>query len=232
MALAASQTASALVGNYWTFSGNPPGGLRNVTFPFKMDGASHESGYHYAQKFNFEGIRKVGYCGIQNRPSRGNRSIVHALFSTSQGGATSRDKNCFPGANGGPGVSCTVDFYGSYDIVYNIVVENVQNTTWVGRAVNNSTGKSVHIGSWTLPPASGGIRPNQVGLVEYYPWRSNRHKCHSLPKTAVTMYDPFSVTPGAGTGSVQKPHEYGGCIGKVAFSTEKIGNGYRIQCGF
>ncbi|KAG6026331.1 hypothetical protein E4U19_002680 [Claviceps sp. Clav32 group G5] len=234
MALAASQTAFALVGNYWGFSGNPLGGLRDVTFPFKMDGAAHKSGYYFAQQFNFQGIREVGYCGIQNRPnSTSGKSIVHAVFSTFQGNSTTQDRNCHMGADGGPGVSCAVDFPGSYNAVYNIVVEKVKGTTWKGTAINKSTGQSFHIGSWTLPSTAGGINSDQVGFVEYYPWNSGRHQCRDLPRTAVTMCDPYSKTPGAGTGRISTPYEYGeDCLGKVAFSTQKVANGYRIHCGF
>ncbi|KAG6152109.1 hypothetical protein E4U37_004177 [Claviceps purpurea] len=233
MALAASQTAFALVGNGWKFSGNPSGGLRDVTFPFKMDGAAHKSGYYFAEQFNFQGISKVAYCGIQNRPNARGKSIVHAVFSTFQGNSTTQDKNCHTGADGGPGVSCAVDFPGSYNAVYNIVVEHVRGTTWKGTAINTSTGESFHIGSWTLPSTAGGIKSSQVGFVEYYPWNSQpSHQCRNLPRTAVTMFDPYSKTPGAGTGRINKPYEYGDCVGKVAFSTQKVTNGYRIQCGF
>ncbi|KAG6068324.1 hypothetical protein E4U32_001108 [Claviceps aff. humidiphila group G2b] len=232
MALAASQTAFALVGNDWEFSGNPSGGLRDVTFPFKMNGAAHNEGYYFAQQFDFQGISEVGYCGIQNRPNARGKSIVHAVFSTFQGNSTTKDRNCHNGADDGPGVSCAVEFPGSYNAVYNIVVENVRGTTWKGTAINNSTGESFHIGSWTLPSTAGGIRSDQEGFVEYYLWPSG-HKCRDLPRTSVTMFNPYSKTPGAGTGRIRKPYEYGEeCVGKVAFSTQKVTNGYRIQCGF
>ncbi|KAG5964629.1 hypothetical protein E4U56_002109 [Claviceps arundinis] len=237
IALAASQTAVAFIAkNTWKFSGNPSGGLRDVTFPFKMAGAAHKSGYYFAQQFNFQNISRVGYCGIQSRPNgTGGKSIVHAVFSTFQGNSTTQHSKCHMGADGSPaGVSCAVEFPGSYDAVYNVVVEHVQGTTWKGTAINNSTGESFHIGSWTLPSTAGGIKSNQLGFVEYYPWNSRHHghECHDLPRTAVTMFDPYSKTPGAGTGRTNKPYESGDCVGKVAFSTEKVANGYGVQCGF
>ncbi|KAG5928855.1 hypothetical protein E4U42_007833 [Claviceps africana] len=232
LALAAPQAALALVGNSWTFSGSPAGGLKDITFPFRMYGATHTSGYYYAQQFNFQNINEVGYCGIQNRPNQAGQSIVHAVFSTFQGGSTTNDANCHSGADGGPGVSCAKEFVGSYNAVYNIVVQHVSGTTWRGTAVDTSTGKSVHIGSFTLPSSAGGIRSSQVGFVEYYPWNAGTHQCRSLPKTAVTMYRPTSKTPGAGVGRIGKPYEYGDCVGKVAFATTKVANGYDITCGF
>ncbi|KAG6016681.1 hypothetical protein E4U54_000670 [Claviceps lovelessii] len=232
LALAAPQFALALVGNGWTFSGTPAGGLKDVTFPFKMYGAAHKSGYYFAQQFNFNGISEVGYCGIQNRPNQGGKSVVHAVFSTFQGGSTTNDPNCHYGADGGPGVSCAVDFEGDYSAIYNIVVQHVAKTTWKGTAVNTATGKSVHIGTFTLPSSAGGIRSSQVGFVEYYPWNAGTHQCKDLPKTSVVMYNPFSSTPGAGVGRIQKPYEYGDCVGHVAFATSAVTNGYDITCGF
>ncbi|KAG5984964.1 hypothetical protein E4U55_002371 [Claviceps digitariae] len=232
LALVAPQLALALVGNSWSFSGAPAGGLKDITFPFRMYGAAHKSGYYFAQQFNFQGIKDVSYCGIQNRPNQGGRSIVHAVFSTFQGGSTTKDRNCHQGADGGPGVSCAVDFEGDYRDVYNIVVQHVKGTMWKGTAVNTVTGKSVHIGSFTLPSSAGGIKSSQEGFVEYYPWNVGTHQCRNLPKTAVTMYNPFSSTPGAGVGHMGKPYEYGDCVGKVAFATSQVRNGYDIHCGF
>ncbi|KAK2616314.1 hypothetical protein QQS21_000748 [Conoideocrella luteorostrata] len=232
LAALAPQLGFALVGNSWSFSGKPSGGLKDVTFPFNMAGATHKSGYYYAQQFNFNGIPDVGYCGIQNRPNKNGRSIVHAVFSSFQKGATTKDSNCHTGADGGPGVSCAVDFEGDYSATYNIVVENVSGTTWKGTAVNTATGKSTHIGTYSLPSAAGGIKSSQVGFVEYFPWNSGSHQCSQLPKTEVTMYKPTSKTSGAGTGSIGKPYEYGDCKGKVKFSTSQVSGGYKIDVGF
>ncbi|EFY84314.1 hypothetical protein J3459_016971 [Metarhizium acridum] len=232
LAVLAPELGSALVGNSWSFTGQPAGGLKDVTFPFNMAGASHTSGYYFAQQFNFYGVDSVGYCGIQNRPNKNGKSIVHGVFSSFQKGATTSDPNCHAGADGGPGVSCAVDFEGDYGVTYNIVVENAGGTKWKGTAVNTATGKSVHIGSWTLPTSAKGIRSSQVGFVEYYPWNSGSHKCSDLPKTSVTMFNPTSRTAGAGTGSIGKPYEYGDCVGKVNFSTTKVTGGYKITVGF
>ncbi|KAG6006846.1 hypothetical protein E4U21_006653 [Claviceps maximensis] len=233
LALAVPQLALALVGNEWDFSGNPAGGLKDITFPFRMNGAAHKSGYYFAQQFNFQGINEVAYCGIQNRPDKGGQSIVHAVFSTFQGGSTTTDANCHSGADGGPGISCAVDFAGDYNAVYNIVVQQVTGTTWKGTAVNTSTGKSFHIGSFTLPSTAGGIKSSQLGFVEYYPWnQGGPYPCSSLPKTAVTMYKPSSKTPGAGTGRIKKPYEYGNCVGRAGFATNQVTNGFAIRCGF
>ncbi|OAA51781.1 hypothetical protein NOR_00374 [Metarhizium rileyi] len=220
-------------GNTWSFSGNPAGGLKDVTFPFNMAGATHTSTYYFAEQFNFEGVEHVGYCGIQNRPKKDGKSIVHAVFSSFQGGTTTSDPNCHIGADGGPGVSCAVAFPGDYRVTYNIVVQNVGGTKWKGTAVNTATGQSFHIGSWTLPAGAKGIQNNQMGFVEYYPANSaSDFKCSDLPKTSVTFYNPTSRTAGAGTGTVQKPYEYGECVGKSGFSTSRVRGGWKINFGF
>ncbi|KZZ99661.1 hypothetical protein AAL_02233 [Moelleriella libera RCEF 2490] len=237
--LVAPRASLALVGNAWSFTGNPTGGLIDVSFPFNMAGAAHTSGYYFAQQFNFLGVKDVGYCGIQNRPDRGpkQQSIVHGVFSSFQAGTTTADPNCHAGADGGPGVSCAVDFPGSYNDTYVVQVVNVRGTTWRGTIVNSRSKKGYRIGEWTLPKGAGGIRISQVGFVEYYPWNVGTHKCQDLPYTAVKMGPPTSRTKGAGTGTIGRPYEYGDCVGKVRFATSPaVGAGLRggwdIRVGF
>ncbi|KAG6043113.1 hypothetical protein E4U39_005020 [Claviceps sp. Clav50 group G5] len=233
MALAASQTAFAAIGNSWQFTGKPKGGLRDITFPFRMEGATHTEGYFFAQQFSFQGLHSESVCGVKTQPNGpGGRSVIRTVFSTYQPGATTEDSHCRDGVDGGPGVSCTMDFYGDYYAIYNIVIENVGGTTWNATAINTSTGVEIHIGSWTLPSSAGGIDSKQYGFVEYTPWNSGRHLCDNLPRTAATMYNPFSRTRGAGTGIVNTPYEYLDCVKIMRFSTTKVPNGYHIQCGF
>ena len=222
----------ALVGNSWSMSGSPSGGLTDITFPFKMNDAAHTSGYYFAQQFNFENVDEVGYTGLQPRADSNGQSIVHGVFSSFQSGTTTDHPNCSDGADGGAGVSCAVEVPGSYDSVYNLVVENTGGTTWSGTMVEVSSGKSTEVGSWTLPSGAGGIKSSQVGFVEYYPWNSGTHSCGDLPKVEVTFYNPTSETSGSGSGSVGKPYEYGDCVGEVDFSTTSVSGGYDIKVGF
>ncbi|KAG5964634.1 hypothetical protein E4U56_002114 [Claviceps arundinis] len=233
MALAASPTAFAAIGNSWNFTGKPKGGLRDITFPFRMEGATHKEGYFFAQQFSFQGLRSESVCGVKTQPNAdGGRSVIRAVFSTYQPGATTQDSNCRDGLDGGPGVSCSVAFYSDYLAILNIVIENVSGTTWKATVVNTSTGRDIHIGTWTLPSPAGGILSKQYGFVEYTPWNSGRHLCGNLPRTSVTMYNPFSKTRGAGTGIINAPYEYLDCVKFMGFSSEKVPHGYQIQCGF
>ncbi|KAF9361344.1 hypothetical protein BGX26_004202 [Mortierella sp. AD094] len=223
----------ALVGNGWKFNSAPSGGLNDVTFPFKIANAPHKSGFYFAQQFNFHNVAEVGYTGLQPRPDSNGNSVVHAAFSSFQGGTTSNHPNCSDGADGGAGVSCSVDINGDYSHTYNLVVKNTSGTTWRGTLVDTVTGKSTVVGEWTLPHGAGKIVNGQVGFVEYYIWNGQpSHTCNSLPSTKATFYNPTSKTRGASGGKITSVYEYGDCVGKAGYSARKVSKGYDIKVGF
>jgi hypothetical protein len=223
----------ALVGLSWSFSNTPSSGLKDVTFPISMANAPHVEGYYFAQQFAFNGLSDVGYTGLQPRPDASGSSIVHAVFSSFVPGTTSTDPNCHDGADGGAGVSCAVEIPAPYAPLYDLVVKNTGGTTWTATLVDTASGKSTHVGSYTLPSGAGGIKSSQVGFVEYYPWNAMpSHLCSSLPYTNVTFGAPTTSTPGAGSGQVHKPYEYGDCVGKVNFDVRTIDQGYQVSVGF
>ncbi|KAG6275543.1 hypothetical protein E4U47_000755 [Claviceps purpurea] len=236
MALAASHTALASIISSWEFTGNPSGGLRDVTFPFKIDGTVHKSDYFFSQQLRFQGVTGLTICGIGNQPNGpGGESIVRAQFiSDYQLGTTTQDSNCrlVSGVPSDDTITCTVDFSGSYGAMYNIVVEQVKGTTWKATVVDTSNGKSVHIGSWTLPSTAGGIRPNELGYVRYYGPMGPGMCSPPLPRAEVIIYDPFSRTLGAGTGHINEPFNFlYPCEGGIGYSAQNIGNGYHIRFG-
>ncbi|KAG0198441.1 hypothetical protein BGX28_008154 [Mortierella sp. GBA30] len=233
LVLCAPSLGFALVGNGWKFNNAPADGLNDVTFPFSIANAPHKSGFYFAQQFNFKNVKEVGYTGLQPRPdSRGN-SIVHAAFSSFQGGTTSKHPNCHSGADGGPGVSCAVDIKGDYNHTYNLVVENTRGTTWRGTLVDTVTGRSTVVGEWTLPSGAGKLVNGQVGFVEYYTWNGQpSHTCDSLPFTKAIFYDPTSKTQGASGGKITSVYEYGDCIGKANYFAKQVAGGYDIKVGF
>ncbi|KAH2311433.1 hypothetical protein KXV92_007368 [Aspergillus fumigatus] len=202
-------------------------------FPISMADTPHETGYYYAQQFAFTGLFDVGHIGLQPRPDASGSSIVHAVFSSFVSGTTSTDPNCHDGADGGEDVSCAVEIPAPYAPLYDLVVQNLAGTTWTATLVDTASGKSTHVGSYTLPSEAGGIESSQVGFVEYYPWNGMQsHMCSSLPYTNVTFVAPTSSTPGAGWGQVHRPYEYGDCIGKVNFNAQTTGHGYQVSVGF
>jgi len=229
----APSTVLALIGNSWEFASAPSTGLKDVTFPFNIAHAPHESGYYFAQQFNFLGVPDVGYTGLQPRPDSNGKSIVHAAFSSFQKGTTTGHPNCHDGADGGSGVSCAVDIEGDYSHTYNLVVETSGARTWKGTLVDTVTGSATVVGEWTLPSGAGNIKNGQLGFVEYYPWNGQpSHTCDSLPKTEATFFYPTSKTSGASGGSIPKPYEYGDCIGKAGYSATQVSSGWDIKVGF
>ncbi|KAF9135054.1 hypothetical protein BGW39_004930 [Mortierella sp. 14UC] len=135
--------------------------------------------------------------------SSGN-SIIHAAFSSFQGGTTPTHPNCQPGADGAPGVSCAVEIQGDYSHTYNLVVENIGGTTWRGSLVDTVTSVATVVGEWTLPKGSGKIANEQVGFVEYFNPSST---CNSQPFTEATFYNPTSKTSGASEGKITSVYD-------------------------
>ncbi|KAF5238893.1 hypothetical protein FANTH_10136 [Fusarium anthophilum] len=224
----------ASVYNNWAFSNIPSAGLGDITFPISMKGAPRKSGYYFAQQFNFHGIDRVGYTGLQPRPDNRRRQVVHAAFSSFQNGTTTNHRNCHPGADGGPGVSCALDLLGDYSHLCTITVENTGDTTWKGTLLDTVTGQSHVIGEWTLPSSAGKMLNGQAGFVEYYNWNdgTTNHDCSTQPFTQVFFGNPTSKTKGASGGKITSVYEAGECVMKLNLKATQTGKGYQIQAGF
>lgn len=217
----------------WNVSNATSSGLTNIIFPISMPNAPHESGFYFAQQFTFGDSGGVGYTGLQPRPDSNGSSIVHAVFSSFMNGTTTDDSNCSDGADGGPGVSCSVDVMSAYSHTYELLVEKVEDTTWNGTLVDTVSGVLTHIGSYTLPPGTPGIGNSQIGFVEYYPWNTQpSHECSSLPYTSVHFGAPLTLTHGTGSGALSDAWEDGDCIGKVGFEAFRTSDGVEVTVGF
>ncbi|KAJ5334737.1 hypothetical protein N7452_007140 [Penicillium brevicompactum] len=224
------QPTSALVGISWSVSDAPSSGLKELTFPMNIADAPHESGFYFAQQFNFVGQSDVGYTGLQPREDSNSKPVLHAAFSSFIAGTKSSDENCSDGADGGSGVSCAVDIEGAYAHTYLLHINNTVGTTWVGTLVDSVSGSETRIGSYELPAGSEGIKGSQMGFVEYYPWNAQAsHQCSELPKTAVTFGKP--VAEGY-VGELEKAYEYGDCVGKAGFETHYTTDGVETSVGF
>jgi len=225
--------AMGLVGISWSITNVPASGLTDITFPFFIAKSPHETGYYFSQQFNCNGQSDVGYPGLQPRPDSGGTPVIHAVFSSFISGTTTTDSNCSPGADGGPGVSCAVEFSAPYEDAYQLVVLNTGGTTWDGTVVDTTTGKRVHIGSWTLPHGTGGIKGSQTGFIEYYLWNDGgNHPCSTLPFTSMAFEVPTTTMSGA-TGSVGDAYEYGDCVGRVAFESHRTyDQGVEVSVGY
>jgi hypothetical protein len=225
--------AKALVGSSWSISNVPATGLTDVTFPLTIVQADHISGYYFAQQFAFVGASDVAYTGLQPRPDQNGLSILHGVFSSFIDGTTTNDANCSPGADGGPGVSCSFGWNGVYNRTYNMEVRTGGNRLWVGTAVDTVTGARIHIGSFTLPAGTQGIANSQLGFVEWYPWNSGEpaNHCAKLPYQKTIFGNPRSTHSGS-IGTQSLSYEYGDCVGEVAFQTNKVTSGVENNCGF
>ena len=126
-----------------------------------------------------------------------------------------------------------MEFSAPYADAYQIEVVNTQGTTWSGTAVDTTTGTRVHIGSWTLPSGTKGIKGSESGFIEYYLWNDGQHHpCSTLPYTSVVFGVPTTTTSGA-TGSLGDAYEYGDCVGRVAFKTHRTSDqGVEVSVGF
>jgi hypothetical protein len=227
-------TAYALVGLTWSMTNVPSNGLTDITFPITLDSVDHFEGYYFAQQFQFGANNSdIGYTGIQPRPDKDGKSVLHGVFSSFINGTTATDPNCSDGADGGEGVSCLIEWTGTYDATYDFEVMSPGGGVWVGTAVDSITGERIHIGEYTLPEGMGGIMESMTGFVEWYPWNVEipDNHCAMLPYQKTTFGTPRTSNAGS-VGNVTLAYEYGDCVGKVAFKTNLVDAGVDVASGF
>ncbi|MGW0736466.1 hypothetical protein [Streptomyces sp. NPDC002851] len=233
--MVAPEVASADVGGgnvsvSWEMSGTPSAGLSNITFPITVNPATaHKSGIYFAQQFGFTNAEDVAYTGLQPRENNGSTERLSARFSSFVAGTTTSDPLCREGADGGPGVTCAVDFDAVYGHQYDIRVERTGNDTWTGTARDTVSGKETHLGTWTLPTGSGNLRGTQGGFVEYY---AGIPSCAEMPRSDVVFGGPTSTDGGGLSGTSRANYEYSDCVGESNYQAENVGSGTHITRGF
>lgn len=212
----------------WSIDGTPSAGLSNVTFPITVNpDTAHQEGIYFAQQYSF--ADGMGYTGLQPRENSGGSERLSARFSTFTEGATTSDPLCHEGADGGPGVTCAVDFDAVYGHRYDIKVERTGTDTWTGTAKDAVTGESTHLGTYTLPEGSGGIQGSQGGFVEYY---LGIPSCAEMPRSDVTFGGPSSTDAGGLSGTARANYEYSDCVGESNYKAEDDGSGTHVTRGF
>ena len=219
----------------WSVTNVPASGLTDITFPITIVDTERTAGYYMAENFGFVGADTSGYTGLQPRPDQGGKQVLHAAFSSFIDGTTTTDPNCSDGADGGPGVSCSVEWNGVYGRTYDLEVKYAGGQLWVGTAIDTVTQERTHIGSYKVPAGVKGIASNYEGIpfVEYYYWNDGKpqHDCASLPYQKSIFGIP-RTSHGGSVGSLELFAEYGDCAGKVAFHTERVASGVEVNCGF
>lgn len=156
--------ASQIIHLGWEATNVPESGLKDITFPMAMPNAPHEEGYYFEQAVHFENIPEgmdpnlVIYTGLQPRPDKNGKSIVHVAFSSFFPGTTSLDSNCYNTADGGPGVSCEKEVESSYDDIYHLRIRAYNETYYFGTLINHSSGQRWPMGSFNLPTGVSGMK--------------------------------------------------------------------------
>ncbi|PHH61476.1 hypothetical protein CDD81_323 [Ophiocordyceps australis] len=233
LAIQAPSLGLALVGVNWRFDRFPELGVSDITFRFNMRTTPVETGYYFAQQFNFANVPEVSNCGLQPREMRDGQEIIHADFVSLQGGTYTTHTNCADGVDGGAGVHCWVEFPGNYNHTYNIRIKKKKHTDWEAMIIDDVTKDEYEIGSWTLPGNAGLIQNGQIGFVEYSPWNSQSSgSCQSLPRTSVTFLKPSAKHFVAKRGRILKVYEYGDCIAEAGFSAREVKKGWTVRLGF
>ncbi|MEU9126390.1 galactosylceramidase [Streptomyces sp. NPDC048506] len=212
----------------WSIPNTPSSGLTNITFPLTVNQATaHQSGIYFAQQYSF--ANGMGYTGLQPRENSGGGERLSARFSTFTAGASTTDPNCHEGADGGPGVTCAVDFDAVYGHRYDITVERTADDTWTGTATDTVTGASTHLGTYTLPAGSGNLQGSQGGFVEYY---AGIPSCSEMPRSDVVFGGPTSTDAGGLNGTTRANYEYSDCVGQSDYHAEDDGTGTHVTRGF
>ena len=223
----------------------------NLTFPMivKPD-TLRASGIYFAYEFSFMNTYDIGYMGLQPRPDKDGKECLHAAFSSFIKDSTTDDPQCHLGADGGPGVSCAVDFEGHCGDTYDLTVHKTAEHTWSGDLVDRETGEKVHIGTWSLPKEIGDLHSSYVGFLEYYgnPAGPTWHSCSEMAKAHVVFGPPYSTDYKGTYGRMGLPHfnndddckgaesaHHGSVVPmKLHFANgaEVTGQGYEISRGF
>ncbi|AZM48743.1 hypothetical protein DMB38_25820 [Streptomyces sp. WAC 06738] len=233
LSIFAPDTAIADVGGgnvlvSWSIPDTPEEGLTDLTFPITVNPTTaHQSGIYFAQQYSF--ADGMGYTGLQPRANSGGSERLSARFSTFTAGATTSDPLCHEGADGGPGVTCAVDFDAVYGHRYDITVERTGTDTWSGTATDTVTGASTRLGSWTLPVGSGNLQGSQVGFVEYY---AGIPSCAEMPRSDGVFGGPTTTAAGGLSGTTKAEYEYSDCVGESGYHAEPDGTGTHVTRGF
>ncbi|WP_328323278.1 MULTISPECIES: hypothetical protein [unclassified Streptomyces] len=155
------------------WSTDAPTPVTTLTLPMSVDSAPDASGIYFAYYTTLESGTRP-YAGFQPKPVDANgHHTLQAIFSSFNADATTTDSHCNYGADGGAGVSCAVQFTYTPGTMYSLVLKRASVTgdtqLMSGDVVQTATGASVaHIGSFSLPSASGRFKSADQGFIEPY----------------------------------------------------------------
>ncbi|MFJ5293398.1 hypothetical protein [Streptomyces sp. NPDC088348] len=171
--------ALGMAGQSWastptlSWSTSAPTPVTTLKLPMSVDSAPDASGIYFAYYTTLESGTRP-YAGFQPEPVDANgHHTLQAVFSSFNADATTADTHCNYGADGGDGVSCAVRFAYTPGTMYSLVLKRASVTgdtqLMTGDVVETATGASVaHIGSFSLPSASGRFKNADQGFIEPY----------------------------------------------------------------
>lgn len=209
---AAALTPSHLVNAYTTIQGAPSQGLSSITYPIRVDSQPNASGYFFAQSFFFKGGQQA-YTGLQPRPGGG-----RAYFSVFGEGASTADANCAPGADGGPGVTCSTSYPYTVGRTYHLTVRGAGGSKWEGSSPTPSRAARRTSAAGRSPPAKGCWTPSA----------SSSRSTTSPSRTATHSHaQAFFANPkgngGAYTGPFSSGLTLGTCKSKAGYTISGSG---------
>ena len=174
--LAAAPAFASTPSINWSLTGNPPAsGVSELHFPMSFDVTPDAKGLYFAWFSTLSGGSRP-YTGFQPAPPRvKGKHTFQSVFSSFSSVAKTNDANCFYGADGGPGVSCSVHFEAEPNRFYsNRLTATLQEGNvyyYSGDVYDDVTNQKVaHIGSFSIPKSAGAglFRIKDSGFIEAY----------------------------------------------------------------
>lgn len=176
-----------------------PKGVNDLAFPFVLEPETlRKTGFFISRQYYFTGSDKAGYLGLQTLEDVNGKHRMRAIFSSFDPAATTTDKNCRGGADGGGGVSCSFEFDANYGARYDIKIHKKDTNLWSGDLIEVKTGKTIHLGSYKFPDNTAKLQLLGRGFLEYYggkpQWTLN--KCSELQKIKAKVGPAYSEDAG------------------------------------
>lgn len=170
-----SFASTPLIG--WSLNDAPSTGVSELHFPMSFTLTPDKSGLYFAYYTTLTGGSRP-YTGFQPKPPRiAGKHTFQSIFSAFNNTAKTEDSNCVYGADGGHGVSCSIQFDAELGHFYSnrLTVTPGDNNlyNYSGDVYDDSTNEKIaHIGSFTMPLNGGAglFKVKDGGFIEaYYP---------------------------------------------------------------